>query len=66
MSVQAVLFSRTFNVFQLTGSKAISEGNFWALMFFVVAIANFFLYFALGYLQHDIAKGHSALQAGAF
>lgn len=56
LAVQAVLFSRTFNVFQLTGSKAISEGNFWALMFFVVAIANFFLYFALGYTCNMISQ----------
>jgi ATP-binding cassette subfamily B (MDR/TAP) protein 1 len=48
LAVQAVLFSRTFNVFQITGSEAISEGNFWALMFLVVAIANWFLYFSLG------------------
>jgi ATP-binding cassette subfamily B (MDR/TAP) protein 1 len=48
LAVQAVLFSRTFNVFQMTGSEAISEGNFWALMFFIVAIANWFLYFSLG------------------
>lgn len=34
LAVQAVLFSRTFNVFQMTGSEAISEGDFWSLMFF--------------------------------
>jgi ATP-binding cassette subfamily B (MDR/TAP) protein 1 len=56
LAVQAVLFSRTFNVFQMTGNEAISEGNFWALMFFVVAIANFFLYFALGFICNMISQ----------
>jgi ATP-binding cassette subfamily B (MDR/TAP) protein 1 len=56
LAVQAVLFSRTFNVFQMTGSEAISEGDFWALMFFVVAIANWFLYFSLGCVCNIISQ----------
>ncbi|GAB7328849.1 hypothetical protein MBLNU13_g00727t2 [Cladosporium sp. NU13] len=56
LAVQAILFSRTFNVFQMTGSAAISEGNFWALMFFVVALANWFLYFLLGYTCNMISQ----------
>lgn len=56
LAVQAVLFSRTFNVFQMTGSEAIKEGNFWALMFFVVAIANWFLYFSLGCVCNIISQ----------
>jgi ATP-binding cassette subfamily B (MDR/TAP) protein 1 len=56
LAVQAVLFSRTFNVFQMTGSEAVSEGDFWALMFFVVAIANWFLYFSLGCVCNIISQ----------
>jgi len=54
--VQAILFSRTFNVFQMTGSEAISEGDFWALMFFIVAIVNWFLYFSLGCVCNIISQ----------
>ena len=41
LAVQAVLFSRTFNVFQMTGRQAVSEGDFWALMFFGKAVEYF-------------------------
>jgi ATP-binding cassette subfamily B (MDR/TAP) protein 1 len=54
--VQAILFSRTFNVFQMTGSEAISEGDFWSLMFFIVAIVNWFLYFSLGCVCNIISQ----------
>lgn len=54
--MQAILFSRTFSVFQMTGIEATSEGDFWALMFFIVAIANFFLYFCLGFVCNVISQ----------
>ena len=54
--MQAILFSRTFNVFQMTGSQAVSEGDFWSLMFFVVAIANWFFYFSLGVTCNIISQ----------
>lgn len=44
----AILFSRMFGTFQLQGSAAIREGDFWALMFFVVGIANLVIYFSIG------------------
>jgi len=47
---QAILFSRILGVFILEGSKATREANFWALMFFVIALANFLAYFVLGWL----------------
>lgn len=56
LAAQAILFSRTFNVFQMTGSEATSEGDFWSLMFFVVAIANWFLYFSLGWTCNVISQ----------
>lgn len=40
----------------MTGSEATSEGDFWALMFFVVAIANFFFYFVLGVTCNMISQ----------
>ena len=56
LAVQAILFSRTFNVFQMTGSEAVSEGDFWALMFFIVAIVNWFIYFSLGCVCNIISQ----------
>jgi ATP-binding cassette subfamily B (MDR/TAP) protein 1 len=45
----AVLFARAITAFQLPDDQAISEGDFWALMLFVVAIIVFLVYFALGF-----------------
>ncbi|KAI6848552.1 multidrug resistance protein [Hortaea werneckii] len=53
---QAVLFSRMFGTFQLQGQEAINEGNFWALMFFVLAIANLIIYFAMGWVCNVIMQ----------
>ncbi|KAH8651601.1 P-loop containing nucleoside triphosphate hydrolase protein [Tricladium varicosporioides] len=53
---QAILFSRVLRVFTLEGSEATAEANFWALMFFVVALANLFAYFILGWLCNIIGQ----------
>jgi ATP-binding cassette subfamily B (MDR/TAP) protein 1 len=38
---QAIIFSRLINVFTILDGSGQSEANFWALMFFVLAIAGF-------------------------
>jgi ATP-binding cassette subfamily B (MDR/TAP) protein 1 len=38
--VQAVLFSRLINTFTLTGAEGQASANFWALMFFVLALSS--------------------------
>jgi ATP-binding cassette subfamily B (MDR/TAP) protein 1 len=38
--VQAVLFSRLINTFTLTGAEGRASADFWALMFFVLAISS--------------------------
>jgi ATP-binding cassette, subfamily B (MDR/TAP), member 1 len=43
-------------VFQLQGSEAIQKGNFWALMFFVVALGNLVIYFSTGILCNTIVQ----------
>ncbi|KAL9091601.1 MAG: hypothetical protein Q9159_001339 [Coniocarpon cinnabarinum] len=53
---QAVIFAQTLHVFELSRVDMISRGNFWALMFFVVAIANLFLYFILGWIVNIIIQ----------
>lgn len=45
---QALLFSRLIRVFTLQGSEAKHQADFYALMFFVVALANFIGYFGIG------------------
>ncbi|KAF4438147.1 putative ABC multidrug transporter, partial [Fusarium austroafricanum] len=53
---QAVIFAHTLQIFQLSGDEAIRLGDFWALMFFVVALANFVVYFILGWLANIIIQ----------
>ncbi|EHK18460.1 uncharacterized protein TRIVIDRAFT_47399 [Trichoderma virens Gv29-8] len=43
--VQAFLYARVVTTFQLTGASLVSHGNFWSLMWFILAIAV-----GLGYL----------------
>lgn len=47
---QALIFSRLINVFTLTGQEAQNRADFFALMFLVVALANLFAYFVVGYV----------------
>jgi len=53
---QAITFSRVLNVFQLDGQEATRKANFWALMFFVIALANLLAYFTLGVLCNTIGQ----------
>ena len=46
---QALIFSRLIQIFTLTGQEAQNRANFFALMFFIVALANLFAYFAIGW-----------------
>lgn len=53
---QAVIFSRTFGAFQLKGNAAATQGDFWALMFFVIALANLVIYAVLGWTANVICQ----------
>ena len=53
---QAILFSRLINVFTLQGSDAQQQANFYALMFFVLALANFAGYFCVGLAVNSIGQ----------
>ncbi|CAN9286882.1 unnamed protein product [Alternaria alternata] len=53
---QAIIFSRLVRVFTLQGSEAQEQANFWALMFFVLALANLFAYFAIGLACNSIGQ----------
>ncbi|KAJ8117017.1 hypothetical protein OPT61_g1689 [Boeremia exigua] len=43
---QAILFSRVVEAFQLAPGKGIEQGDFFSLMFFIVALGNLFVYAA--------------------
>ena len=53
---QAILFSRIFGAFQLPPNEAINEGDFYSLMFFIVALGNFAVYAAIGWASNIVAQ----------
>ena len=53
---QAILFSHLINVFTLEGSEAQQQANFYALMFFVLALANLLGYFCVGLATNTIGQ----------
>ncbi|KAK0119465.1 hypothetical protein ONS95_010913 [Cadophora gregata] len=53
---QAILFSRILNVFTLPPNEAQSEANFYALMFFIIALGNLVAYFIIGVLCNVIGQ----------
>ncbi|KAF4550784.1 ABC transporter transmembrane region-containing protein 1 [Elsinoe fawcettii] len=57
---QALILSNLINVFSFTGQELVDEGNFYALMFFVVALANLIAYWSLGFVSNVISQsiGH--------
>lgn len=52
----AILFSRIMNAFGLPPDEMIKQGNFYALMFFVIALGNLVAYAILGWLCNVIAQ----------
>lgn len=54
-AVQAYLFSKLIVVFQETGSKLVSDANFWALMFFILALAVGIFYGVIGWTSNSLS-----------
>ncbi|EEP75316.1 multidrug resistance protein 1 [Uncinocarpus reesii 1704] len=54
-SVQSFIFAHLIQTFQLTGSELLNRADFWALMFFILAIAVFFFYFLLGFSSVSVS-----------
>ncbi|KAL3449166.1 P-loop containing nucleoside triphosphate hydrolase protein [Aspergillus insuetus] len=48
-AVQSYLFAKLIEVFQFTGQKLADAADFWALMFFVLALCVAVCYFTLGF-----------------
>lgn len=55
MALQSWLFARIIQVFELPGSKLRSSGDFWALMYFTLALAMAVAYFVLGFSSNTAA-----------
>ncbi|PKS12635.1 hypothetical protein jhhlp_000843 [Lomentospora prolificans] len=53
---QAILMSRFIEVFKFTGSKMQEKGNFFALMFLVIACGCLVVYFITGWTSNVIAQ----------
>ncbi|EFW13456.1 ABC transporter [Coccidioides posadasii str. Silveira] len=55
-SVQSFIFAHLVETFQLTEAAALQDrANFWALMFFILAIGVFFFYFLLGFSSASVS-----------
>lgn len=48
--------SRFIEVFKFTGAKMQEKGNFFALMFLVLALGSFIVYFVIGWSSNVIAQ----------
>lgn len=55
-AIQAFLFSRLINVFTLQGEEAKNQSEFYALMLFILALANLIGYFCVGICCNVIAQ----------
>jgi ATP-binding cassette subfamily B (MDR/TAP) protein 1 len=53
---QAILFSRVVEAFQLDAGRGIDQGDFYSLMFFIVALGNLFVYAAVGWASNIVAQ----------
>jgi ATP-binding cassette subfamily B (MDR/TAP) protein 1 len=53
---QAILFARIARAFELKGSDATGQGDFYSLMFFVVAIGNLIVYAAIGWFSNVVCQ----------
>jgi ATP-binding cassette subfamily B (MDR/TAP) protein 1 len=53
---QAILFSRIVQAFQLAPEPAVKQGDFYSLMFFIVALGNLVVYAAVGWASNIVAQ----------
>ena len=54
-ATEAFLFSHIIVVFQYTGAKLVSAGDFWSLMFFVLALFVAVCYGVIGYCTNSLS-----------
>jgi ATP-binding cassette subfamily B (MDR/TAP) protein 1 len=56
---QAILFGRIVEAFQLPRDRGVSQGDFYSLMFFMVAIGNLLVFATIGYVSNIVAQNVS-------
>jgi ATP-binding cassette, subfamily B (MDR/TAP), member 1 len=56
---QAVLFSRVIKAFQLSPEEGVDQGDFYSLMFFIVAIGNLLVFATVGWVSNIVAQNVS-------
>ncbi|KAJ5543599.1 hypothetical protein N7461_009602 [Penicillium sp. DV-2018c] len=54
-ALQSWIFAQLVQVFQFTGQKLVNGANFWALMFFILALAMAAFYFNLGWASNSVS-----------
>ena len=54
-ALQSWIFARLIEVFRFTGAKLKDQGDFWSLMFFVLALCIAACYFSLGFNSNHVA-----------
>ncbi|KAF9729172.1 hypothetical protein PMIN06_000077 [Paraphaeosphaeria minitans] len=53
---QAVLFARIATTFEVPGAEAVKRGDFYSLMFFIVAIGNLIAYSLIGWFSNVVVQ----------
>ena len=53
---QAVLFSRIARAFEIPAAEAVEQGDFYSLMFFIVAIGNLIAYSIIGWFSNIVCQ----------
>ncbi|KAF2450390.1 multidrug resistance protein 1 [Karstenula rhodostoma CBS 690.94] len=53
---QAILFARIATTFELPGAEAVQRGDFYSLMFFIVAIGNLIAYSLVGWFSNIVVQ----------
>jgi ATP-binding cassette subfamily B (MDR/TAP) protein 1 len=53
---QGIVFARIFGAFQLPPRQAVERGDFFSLIFFIIALGNFFVYFTIGWVSNYVAQ----------
>jgi ATP-binding cassette subfamily B (MDR/TAP) protein 1 len=53
---QGIVFARIFGAFQLPPAQAVERGDFYSLMFFIIALGNFICYFIVGWVSNYVAQ----------
>lgn len=56
----AVIFAKLIAVFQLPQDQMVAKGDFYALMFFIIAIGILIVYFTLGWLTNIVCQVSSS------